>query len=113
MDPIVFVEMKPAEGSAYDPYNVFWRAIAEDGTRLDGTGNSPGWAVSSSPDWARLDSGLTQREHLVKWTPQRIREHYPNGFRMVEVSPDSPVPDELRKLFEAALVTYGLCKENP
>ena len=45
------------------------------------------------------------------WVQQRVRLHYPNGFRMVEVSPDCPVTDDLRETYDAARATYALLLE--
>lgn len=106
--PVVFVEMKPNEAPRERSSDVWWRAIAEDGTRfdaVDGTDPMNGWAVSSSPEWARRDSGLVGGETLVQ---QNIRKRHSNGFRMVEVSPDCPLTDDLRETYAAALAAYAL-----
>ena len=59
MDPVVFIEMKPSEAPRERSGDVWWRAIAEDGTRFDVTNSTEdtGWAVASSAAWARRDAG--------------------------------------------------------
>jgi hypothetical protein len=104
--PYVFVEMrKPTDAERtqlqISSRETFWRAIGEDGTRFDAV-NSTGWAVSSSYDWALRDSGLTGEDTM------QIKQHYRDGFTLVEASPAVPVPADLRPLFEAAVAVYLL-----
>jgi len=66
--PKIYLFCEPAQG--WNPGDVYGRALAEDGTGLDGH-------LSSNETFSKHDMGLTSI-----WKHEIYREHYPNGYEL-------------------------------
>ena len=104
--PVVFVIIKRDVGRE----TVRWMALSQDGVRVDRPvlRIMERYARAGSLDEARSASGLS----LNRFAYEIYAAHFPDRFRLVEVSADYPVTGAMRELLHAALAARALLRDR-